>query len=198
MVNYCGSALVAYFGQVAYSQIGMGSAEELNTFVAGTLIPQASKVIDSYVGRSFGTPTVGTLNLDGNGKAVLFLPIENTPFIGLDGGSVNTNSIAVSGVKVHDQFLEWDGGVFSKGKKNVTLHGSYGYTEVPADIQLCAAQLCANILTDMVRRKVYPQAFMAMASSGGDANVLMASSAVFTKSLKELCEPYRIMWVDIG
>ena len=197
-MSYCGSALVKYFAQTAYSQIGMGSEGELNSFIAGTLIPQASKIIDSYTGSSFGTPTLGTWKFDGNGKAVLFLPIDKVPFLGVGGGSINSSAITVSQVKVHPQVLELDGSVWTKGKLNITIYGSHGYVSVPPDIQYVTAQLCANVLNDMVRRKVYPDVFMQMASSGGDANALMASSAVFTKGLKDLCEPYRIMWVDIG
>jgi hypothetical protein len=197
-VSYCGSALVKYYSQVAYSQVSMGSEAELNNFVVGTLIPQASKIIDNYVGHSFGTPSVGTFTYDGSGKTVLFLPLENTPFIGLTAGSVSNAGLTVANVKVHDQYLELDGGAFTKGKKNVTIFGSYGYVTLPNDIQFVCAQLAANVLVDMVRRKVYPDAFLAMAGSGGDAQALMASPTTFTKALKEQLDGYRVLWIDVG
>ncbi len=195
-MSYCGTELVKYLSQIAYTQLSMGSEAELNNFVAGTLIPQASKIIDNYVGHSFGTPTVGTFTYDGSGKTTLFLPLENTPFLGVSAGSVSNVALAVANVKVHGQYLELDGGAWTQGKQNVTIYGSYGYVSLPSDIQFACAQLVANMLSDMVRRKVYPDLFMPMTANGGDAGVLMANPKVFTAAIKELLEPYRVMWVD--
>lgn len=197
-MSYCGTILVKYLSQVQFSQLGMSSEGELYNFISGTLIPQASKFVDSYVQRSFGTPTAGTFKFDGNGKDILFLPISHTPFLGVSAGSIGVNSLNTSKLKVSEQYLVLDGSIWTKGKQNVVLAGSYGYAAVPSDIQLITAQICANVLTDMVRRRVYPDVFMAMAQSGGDAQVLMSSSNILTKGIKEGLEPYKIMWVDIG
>lgn len=198
-MSYCGSALVKYYSQIAYSQVSMGSEAELNNFVAGTLIPQASKIIDQYCGHDFGTPTLGTFTYDGSGKTVLFLRPEHTPFLGLSAGTVESAAITVANVKVHDQFLQFnDGSHWTTGEMNCVFYGSHGYASMPKDIEFVCAALCANILNDMVRRKVYPDIFMAIAQAGGDAGALMASPQVFTKALREMLESYRIMWVDLG
>lgn len=195
---YCTAALVRAYSQIACNQVGYSTTNDLDDFLDNNLIPHASKIIDNYVGHSFGTPTIGTLTFDGSGKAVLFLSLTYTPFIGVSAGSVDNVGITASDIKIHDQYLERVGGVFSKGKKNVTLYGSYGYSSLPSDIEFACAQLCANVLSDMVRRKVYPDLFMPMSANGGEAGVLMANPKVFTTAIKEVLDPYKLTTIDIG
>ena len=195
---YCSAIDVDYAAQVKFTQLEFGSQAAMDTYIETALIPQAQKLIDSYCGRQFFTKS-GTLIFDGTGKALLFLLPEYTPFLGVSGGTIQTSPIDVLAVKVHDQFLELYGAAWTTGKKNVTIVGSYGYVAVPDDIRFTCAQICANSLVDMVRRKMFPQAFLAQANAGGEgAPVQMASSSIFTKPLKENLEGYRATWVDVG
>jgi hypothetical protein len=195
---YCNADLVKALSQIQYQQVGYASDSDYEDFINQNLIPHASKIIDSYVGHGFGTPTAGTFTYDGSGKEVLFLPINNSPFLGVSAGSINSVGVTASDVKIHDQYLELDGGVFTKGKQNVVFYGSYGYATMPSDIQFSCAQLSANMLSDMVRRKVYPDLFMPMSANGGDAGVLMANPKVFTAAIKDLLDPYKLTSIDIG
>ena len=86
-----------------------------------------------------------------------------------------------------------------KGKKNVTLAGSYGIlTGTPKDIEYIAAQLCANILNDMISKKLYPQMYTQATMQGKAISAFMVQSSIFSPTLKEMIEPYRVMWVDVG
>ena len=197
-MSYCGTALVRYLAQTTYAQVGMASDSELNSFL-GTVIIEASRMIDSYCQRTFGSATIGTWSLDGNGKAVLFLPSEITPMIGISAGTVSNTVIPTSAIKIHNQYLELDGYTWTKGKKNVTLAGSYGIlTGTPKDIEYIAAQLCANILNDMISKKLYPQMYTQATMQGKAISAFMVQSSIFSPTLKEMIEPYRVMWVDVG
>lgn len=214
-MSYCGTELVEYLSQVAYTQLRyLLSRGTLQSFVNGTLIPQAEAIIDNYVGRRDGTlrhfnphgtdasPT--TITLDGNAKSVLFVPPKYCPMIGF--GTVNISNTAVGDptlIKVHTQYVDYDGGHFSEGKQNVELIGSYGYATVPNDVEFLTGRLCANVLLDMARR--YSAEDVAHTAPGQtDFSTMFASVAifssptVFTKDMKSQLSNYRIKWVDFG
>lgn len=202
--TYCGSADVRYFAQVQYDQLTeFGDESTFNSWVEGTLIPKAEFIVDNYVGHSFGTPSYGTLNLDGSGKSTLFLPVKYCPPLGFSAGSLDSAAINTDQLKCYDQYIRWDGGNFTEGKQNVVLYGSYGYSSLPHDIQYVTAQLCANLLLDMVRRNVAPDLFreiLLTRSAEGEKGIgsLWASPHVFTSEMKEILEKYRIEWWDVG
>lgn len=176
------------------------SITEFNSFINGTLIPQAEKFIDSYCGHTFGTPTPGTLTLDGNGKSVLFLPPKYCPLIGVGAGSIDNTAITpITDVHAHDQYLEYYNGNWNAGCKNVVIYGSYGYTSIPKDINYVCAQICANVLMDMVRRRMAPDLFSSVMEGREPAfSSLWASPDVFTPNLQKLLDAYKITWVDFG
>jgi hypothetical protein len=169
----------------------------LDNFVGGTLVPQAEKFIDTYCNHSFGTPSFAWIKLDGNGKDVLFFPPKYCPLIGFSSGTVDGNAITASDLKVYDQHVRYDGGIFSEGKKNVVLYGSFGYLgTMPTDIMFVCAQLCANVLLDMVRRKMTPDLFMRMAESAEPT--LFAMPDIFQNSCRKMLDNYKITWIDVG
>jgi hypothetical protein len=194
----CGTLDVLYLSQVAYGQVpAITSQTEFNSFINGTLIPAAEKFIDGYCGHSFGTPTPGTLTLDGNGKQVLFLPPKYAPMIGVSAGSVNGVAITpITAVHAFDQHLEYRNGNWTSGCKNVVLYGSYGYASMPKDISYVCAQICANVLLDMVRRRMAPDLFASVMQGGGQVGSLWASPDVFTENLRKTLDPYVIKWID--
>lgn len=193
---------------VQASQLGtMGSSwtqTQFDSFIQGTLIPEAERFVDSYCNHSFGTPTLGTLTLDGNGKEVLFLPPKYCPMLGIGAGSINSVAITASSIHCHDQYLEYHDNTFTEGCRNIVLYGSYGYVTMPKDIEFVTAQLCANILADIVRRKMAPDLFANILASAGPQSyqsqfsTLFAMPDVFSPNLKQMLEPYKITWLDVG
>jgi len=205
--TYCGTALVRYYSQVKYGQLGLASETVFNDFI-GSLIPRAEKIIDSYCNHNFGTPSFGTFTLDGSGKSLLFFPPKWTPLIGLNAGSVDSSAVTIGNIKVYDQYVRYDGGNFAEGKQNVVFYGSYGYLDenrvpiVPPDVSHVCAQLCANVLMDMVRRRVLPDMFLKVGMTGDDTRItgytLFAAPDIFTLGLQNSLNKYKITWVDIG
>jgi hypothetical protein len=208
--DYCGSLDVRYLCQTQYDQLTEFTDDA--TFIAwmkGTLIPMCEKIIDSYVGHPFGTPSLGTFILDGSGKSSLFFPPKWTPLIGLSAGSIDSSAVNVDDLKIYDQYIRYSGGNFTEGKLNCVFYGSYGYLDkdrapvVPDDIKYVCAQLGANVIVDMVRRNVTPDLFrqvlMTRTSEGARGlGSMWASPYLFTTELKDICDKYRILWADIG
>ncbi len=192
-MGYTTPYVVRMLAQVEASQLGFSSNGDLENFIQHNLIPQADKRIDSFCHHSFGTPTIGTWSLDGTGNSVLFMPTERCPVIGISGGSIDSLAVTVSSIKVHDQYLQLDGGVWSKGKKNVTLAGSYGYAVFPEDVGAVSAQICSNMLIEMVRRKVLPDLIQRE-----EAGVIVTSTKAFNKEIQEALEPYVYTEVSFG
>ena len=192
-----------FLSQVAHDQLGEFADEaEWNNWINGTLIPQADNFIDTFCQHQFGSLR-GTLRLDGNGKDVLWFPPGTCPILRFTAGSLDTTAITVSDLKIHKQYVEWDGGVFTEGEQNVVFDVSYGYDATPDDIAFVSAQLCSNILTDMIRRRVAPEIFMSFigrdrAESSAGLRTLFASPDVLSPPLEHVLEKYRILWVDLG
>jgi hypothetical protein len=128
------------------------------------------------------------------------MPPKYCPMIGFSAGSINNLAINISSLKVHDQYLELDGGIFPQGKQNVTLSGSYGYAEIPADVESTAAVICANQINDMVRKKVLPDLFHSISSSVGGKQIayISISPTSFTPELQQGLDPYVFKDVNFG
>lgn len=203
---YCGTELVSFIGQVAYQQLtGILSPGTLNNYTNGTLIPAAERIIDDYVGRREGTlrhfNPHGSVSwfLDGSGKSTVWTPPKYSPTLYVGDVWINGNSmswVSPTNVKLYEQYLTVPGATFRKGDLNVKIYGTYGYIKVPKDIEYMTAQLCANVLTDVVRRRaadgVVSADFMTMATS------LFGSPTVFTDDMRKRLSDYRIKWLDIG
>jgi hypothetical protein len=201
-VSYCGSEVVRYLSQVTYNQISLPDDAALNNFIQGTLEPAARQFIDTFCGHGFGSYH-GTLTLDGNGKNVLFIPPQYSPLIAIMAGSVSGAAISpISDLKVHDQYVEWYGGAFTKNYLNVVLEGSYGYASVPKDVMYACGQLCANFLNDIVRRRNAPDLFMSVlqnkSEKGMSLSSLWASPAIMTKDIEDVLDNYRFYYVDVA
>lgn len=208
--DYCGTALVRALCQVEFDQTNFKTLGEAgwNGFIGGTLIPAAERFIDTFCNHAFGTPSLGTWRLDGNGKDFLPMPPERQPLIGIGAGSVGAAGITVTDLKISNSFIQYDGGNFSTGKKNVVLYGSYGYLDrngaaiVPPDVGFVCAQLCANVINDMVRRRKTPDLYMAVMQSPTAADIKFRSifnaPHILPSPLQEVLENYRITWQDVG
>lgn len=208
--TYCGTELVKYLSQVKYDQLAYFkdlSDAAYEGWLEGTLIPSAERFIDGYVNHAFGTPSLGTITLDGGGKPIIFLPPQFTPMIGISAGSVGGVGVSTSNLYVYDQYIRYDSN-YPIGKQNVVFYGSWGYLDkdrlpiVPADISNVCAQLAANLVLDMVRRNMAPDLFASLMaggdSSGAGLRTLWATPAILTPPLKDILDDYRILWVDVG
>jgi len=205
--TYCGTELVLYLSQVKWDQLNRDfvTLAELNNFIRGTLIPEAERMVDTYCHHAFGTPSYGTIVLDGNGKSWLPIPPEYCPLIGLSAGSVDGVGVTIANIMVYDDYVKYDGGNFTRNKQNVVFYGSFGYLNhqrvpiVPQDVAYVTAQIAANVLTDAVRRRMLPD-IMQPALQGGGANVgaLFSHPNVFPPSLQEKLDRYKISWIDVG
>ena len=205
--TYCGTEIVMYVSQVIYDQLAYFkdlAIGDYQDWIEGTLIPSAERFIDGYVNHSFGTPSLGTIVLDGGGIQTVWVPPKHTPLLGIASGSIDSLSITPSDLYIYDQYIRRDAN-FPHGKQNIVLYGSWGYKDagtipiVPADIQMVCAQLCSNVLLDMVRKNMAPDLFAAiMAGGGGGLASLWAAPAILTPPLKDILSDYRILWIDVG
>jgi hypothetical protein len=210
-MSYVTAQTVKYLAQVSHTQLDMEDEIEFDSFITDHLIPQCERFIDNWVCRQGGRDgtvryfnlTTDTFTLDGNGKSVLFVPPRFAPLrsvgtLTIDGGAITASDIAVGN---YGQYIEYDGGIFTSGEMNISVTGSYGYANVPADISYIAGQLCANVLLDMVRRRIAPQYFISWLQGRGQSieiRTLFAQPVMLNFDFKRLLNNYRIKWVELG
>ena len=215
---YCTSDLVKYLSQVTYGELAFATLVAYNSWVDGTLIPQAENFIDNYCGGRHGTHIVahregtlrrfnsnqGSLYLDGSGKNFLFFPPYFTPLTGIGSLTVDGAAVANANLYINDQFIQYDGGVFRKGIKNVYFKGTHGYgTITPHAVQYVCGQLCANLLLDMKKRVkvdgVLSTGVGGMGFTSALSNpALMNAPWIFTPDLRSALDEYRFNWIDLG
>ena len=202
MTVYCTPSQVDSFSQIAYGQLGFSGTAAYGSFLSGTLIPAAQKIIDNYVDHNFQS-NIGTLLLDGNGKRVLIIHPPYVPV--LSAGTVKVNDVNVtSNIKTYSTYLAYEGGVFTEdasNRQNVQVTLAYGYDEVPSDVQYVAAQIAANILADMLRRKLMPDTVAKAMQSNAETVIVtgMAKNAVImaTSELRGILDGYRFSRLDV-
>ena len=201
MSAYCTPETVTSLSQIVYGQLGFASVDTYGTFLSGTLIPAAQKIVDNYCDHNFQSNS-GTLLLDGNGKRVLMIHPPYVPV--LSAGTIKVNDVDVtSKIKVYDTFIAYEGGAFtedSSTRKNVQVVLEYGYESVPDDIQFATAQLTSNMLADMLRRRLMPD-IVAQAMQTSNNNVVITGMAkganVLTPELRDILEQYRYSRLDV-
>jgi len=208
--DYCGSLDVHYYSQVAYTQLAnFVDVAAFNNWLTGTLIPSAEGIVNGYCNRSFGTPSYGTFVMDGSGKGVQFMHPHFTPLIGLSMGSIGGVGVSMSDIYVYDKYLKRQGSGFPSGKQNVVFYGSYGYLDyqrvpiVPPTIRQVTATLVANWINDMVRRNIAPEIFRNLVFRQYQTNTEELTSLFvlpmnFSQDLKNMLDPYRVTWVNLG
>jgi len=195
---YCGSALVKVLAQVKYTQLDFASDALYGSFIAGTLIPQAQKIMDTYVNHGFGSYS-STFLLDGNSKKTLVMPPKYCPLIDvttviLDGVDVTSN------IKTYSNYLKYDDGIFTADEQKVEVTASYGYTSVPSDVEYVCGALCAGALREMVRSKRVPDLIVGLMEAEGATvlGAIMGNPRIFTKELKELLDKYVFYQYEVG
>lgn len=195
--TYCGTALVRVLSQVKYTQLDFSTEALYNSFVQGTLVPQAQKIIDTYVNHGFGS-CLGTVSFDGNGKKTLVLPPEYCPLISVTSVTINTVNVT-SRIKTYDNYLKYDDGVFTADEQNVTIAASFGYRSVPSDVEYVCAEICAGALRQFVRSKMMPDLLVpALEAEGAGMGAILMNPRVFTKELKEMLDKYVYYQIETG
>jgi len=193
-MSYCGTTEVTMLAQLAYTQLGFANNNQMGSYIAGTLIPAAQKFIDSYCNHRFGSYS-GTWLQDGSGKKLLVMPTQYCPLISVT--SITVDGVAVTAdVKVYDNYVVYDDGVFTQDEQNVTVVASYGYTSVPTDVQYVCAELCASMLRQILRSRMMPDLIVPTLESGDISTTLLANPKVFTNELKDRLEVYKLQQVE--
>ena len=73
--TYCGTLDVLYQSQIRGDQLKyVTDSAVFANYIKDFMIPQAERFVDTKCGYSFGTPSLGTINVDGCGKKFLMLP----------------------------------------------------------------------------------------------------------------------------
>jgi len=187
---YCLPLTVKFLSQIKYTQLEFDSDSDYESYIQQQLIPPAQKVIDGYCNHNFNNNS-GTITLDGNGKGVLIIPPPYVPVINVSSVTVDGTDVT-SDIKTYDTYLAYDGGTFTEDEQNVTITLNYGYSSVPDDIEYICAQLCANILAEIVRKKMLPDTVAQALNATAGSGAIFSSPRVFTRELKEMLNPYRI------
>lgn len=198
---YCSPADVEALAQIKYDQFEYADLAAYENALTSLFIPMAQKIIDSYVDHNFLNNT-GTVLLDGNGHEVLMVHPPYVPI--LTAGTVLINSVNVTAnIKAYDSYLAYQGGVFtqdSSSRKNVSVTLNYGYTSVPSDVRFVCAQIVANILSDMLRRKLMPDTVSRAMQSNSDTVIISGmtkNTQILTSELMAILDQYRFSRLDV-
>ena len=224
MTTYCGTFDVHTFAQVTYSQVGFASLAAYNAWIAGTLILKAQDMINNYCNHNFYLNT-GTIVVDGSGKEAqpifnhaltcfsnqkdtdatgLVKPTElqPLPLMGVTAVEIDGTAVTITDVQTYNAYLTYEDNSFADGRQNVEIIGTWGYGTYPHDIQYVTAQLCANALNDMVRRRMLPDLVTPILERGDASTRAMAmlfrSPRVLTVNEKEILDKYLFQIVEVG
>jgi len=212
--TYCGTLDIYYIGgHILYQQLGFSTITTFNNWLNGTLIPKAEDMIDNYVGHNFRNNT-GTIDLDGNGLESLPItrlgqvdgaPPRLMPVFLISVGTVtideavDTGTNVYSSCKIYDTFIVYEDQTFCKGRQNIHIKGSWGYTSVPHDIQYVTAQVCVNAMREAIRTRMVPDLITSVMEGGGRlAEAIMYGPRVLTPNEKEILERYRYREIEVG
>lgn len=138
---------------ITYADLGLADEAALASLVAD-LNEQASDTIDTYCERDFALHEAVTERLDGNGRERIRLaghPLVSVTSVTL--GSTLLDS-ALYEVRPGAGILERiDGGVWSAGRRNLTIVYSYGYATTPPAIVGIVEDLVAGALAHAARNR---------------------------------------------
>ena len=207
-VRYCSTIDVNLFGQVEWQQLGFVNLGAYGDWIHGTLIYKAMDFVDRYCRHNF-QDNVGTIYVDGRGRETVHVtsagvvtewpdtypefPIGLLPVPLMRVTSVSIDGVAqtLGNFYTYNTHVAYDGSCFNQGRQNVILAARFGYGTVPHDIQYVTAQLCSNMLADMIRRRMLVDLVTPIMEGGGDIGVLFRSPKVLTNNEKEILNKYR-------
>jgi len=208
-ISYCGTIDVYYIGgNIQYQQLGFTVLATYNNWVLGTLIPIAQDFVDNYVGHNFSNNS-GTIILDGggrehlnisrvglvNGLPPLLLPL---PLIDITSVTINSGADVSASILVYDTFIRYDCNNFCVGNQNVTIVADWGYATVPDDIKYVTAQLCVNVLSEAIRRRMVPDLITTIMEGAGAIGAIMHGPRVFTLNESSILDRYKYREIEMG
>jgi len=214
MALYCGTFDVVLFSQVAYTQFGAVFPDEptYTDWIGGTLIPKAMDMVDNYVGHNFQLNN-GSIRLDGSGKEGLHITriglvdvgagwvvprLMPVPMMTVTAVTIDSVAKTATDFQRYDEIVTYENNCFASGRQNVDLVGTWGYLEVPHDIQYVTAQVCAHALTEMIRLRMLPDIITPILEGGGSDYAILSSPKVLTKNEKEILDRYRFREYGVG
>ncbi len=199
---YCLASDVEALSQIAYTQLGYADNAAFENALTTLFIPMAQQIIDSYVDHNFLSNTATALLLDGSGKRVLMIQPPYVPVLTVSEVLINGVNVTAN-IKAYETYLAYQGGVFTEdysSRKNVSLTFTYGYAAVPSDVRFVCAQITANILADMLRRKLMPDTVARAMQSNSDTVIISGmtkSTVILTPELQSVLDKYRFSCLDV-
>ncbi len=138
---------------ITYADLGLESEAALAALVED-LIGQASDTVDTYCERDFALHEAVTERLDGNGRERIRLaghPLLSVTSVTLGSTLLDSASYEVRpGAGILERI---DGGVWSAGRRNLTIVYSYGYATTPPAIVGIVEDLVAGALAHAARNR---------------------------------------------
>ena len=211
-VRYCSTIDVNIFGQVEWQQLGFVDKDAYNNWMHGTLIYKAMDFVDNYCRHNF-QDNMGTIYVDGRNRETVHVtsagvktewpdaysefPVGLLPIPLMRVTGITIDTVAQTAAQVAANFRTYNTHVaytdscFNEGRQNVVLTARFGYGTIPHDIQYVTAQLCSNMLADMVRRRMLVDLITPIMEGGGDIGILFRSPKVLTNNEKEILNKYR-------
>jgi len=213
-VNYASAEEVRFFAQVKHPQVGFENEADYDSFLNDILIPKAMDLVDNYCRHNF-QDNVGTIYVDGRSRETVhvtsagvvtqwpdgypefpigLLPV---PLMEVTAITIDTVAQALTDFRTYNTHVAHVCGVFCEGRQNVVITARFGYGTIPHDIQYVTAQLCSNLLADMIRRKMLPELITPILEGGGNLNLLFRSPKVMTENEKSILNKYRYHAAEI-
>lgn len=214
MSLYCSTLDVSILGQVEWQQLGFATLADFNNWVHGTLIYKAMDFVDNYCRHNF-LDNLGTIYVDGRGRETVHLtsagvvtqwpdaypefPIGLLPVPLMEVTAISIDGVAqtLANFFTYNTHIAYENNIFCEGRQNVRITARFGYGTVPHDIQYVTAELCSNILADMIRRRSLGDLITPVLEGGGNLNMLFRSPKVLTANEKEILNKYRYHAAEI-
>lgn len=222
MSLYCDVADVTTLAQVLYQQVGFTSNALYTAWISGTLIPMAMRAIENYVGHNFYL-NHGTIRVDGSGKRTQLVvssvktvysnqavtgsgdpaPTEilPLPLITVTGVTIDGTAQTIADIEEYKSYVASETIVFNSGRSNVDIIGTWGYGTYPPDIRYVTAQVSANILTEMIRKRMMPDIITPVIERGDVServvSLLTRSPYVLTKAEKNILDNYKYHYLEV-
>ena len=164
------------------------TAESLNLDEAGyslllsSIVSTSKSIIDTFCKQSF-TATEITEKYDGDGHTTLFLnhsPIQSVIEILLEGEDITADCL------VYRSYVEYSSG-FTKGKQNIQITYTYGYSEIPQIIKDVSFEICKRLL---YRFKAEKTAQGMITEKLDDYQYSLDVTSILTDDLKLMLSPF--------
>ena len=156
------------------------AADAMVDGILGDLITGVSAAIRNYVERDLLVQTY-TERQDGNGKPEMFA--AHWPIVSVQSLSIDGLTIPPAAVQFDDQLLMLVGYRFVRGRRNVQITYTAGFTETPEDI--------AQVACETVALRYRERDWQGYASKALAGEVVSFTNAAFSKASLLVLNSYR-------